>query len=241
VDLDVQVGPEHVAPEDALVVLARRHAAYGYRRLWAKLRRAGYVVNRKRVQLRLWGYGLTRPRPHPKAQGRPFDVSAPNQLWQTDTTAIWCGEDGWRNLTSVLDCFDRSMVGLSMTARCRARDSLPAMEMAGSTPGPTARRRRPLWCSATTTARGSGRRRRGTRHSRTHYRHPDGNAPVERISLSLKREEVWPQDFASFAEAQAAVTPWILDYNTERSHQSLEYRTPAEVRQEALGSTQSAA
>ncbi|MDQ6945024.1 MAG: transposase [Actinomycetota bacterium] len=131
-DLDVQVGPEQLAPEEALVVLARRHVAYGYRRLWAKLRRAGYVVNRKRVQrlLRLWGYGLTRPRPHPKAQGRPFEVSAPNQLWQTDMTAIWCGEDGWGYLTAVLDCFDRSMLGWSMTPRCRARDFSPAMEMA---------------------------------------------------------------------------------------------------------------
>jgi hypothetical protein len=53
---------------------------------------------------------------------------------------------------------------------------------------------------------------------------------VERIFLSLKQEEVWPQDYASFAETQAAVTHWILDYNTERPHQSLKYRTPAEVR-----------
>jgi transposase InsO family protein len=52
---------------------------------------------------------------------------------------------------------------------------------------------------------------------------------------------VWPQDFASFAEALAGVTHWTVDYNTERPHQSLKYRTPAEVRQEALGSTQSAA
>ncbi|MEO6796702.1 MAG: integrase core domain-containing protein [Candidatus Dormibacter sp.] len=77
--------------------------------------------------------------------------------------------------------------------------------------------------------------------SRTRYRHPDGNALVERIFLSLKQEEVWPQDFDSFAQAQAAVTHWIVDYNTERPHQSLKYRTAAEVRQEALGSTQSAA
>jgi len=40
-DLDLQVGPEYLAPEEALVMLARRHVAYGYRRLWAKLRRAG--------------------------------------------------------------------------------------------------------------------------------------------------------------------------------------------------------
>ena len=59
-------------------------------------------VNRKRTQrlLKLWGYGLTRRRPHPKAQGQPFDVTALNQLWQTDMTAIWCGEDGWGYLTA---------------------------------------------------------------------------------------------------------------------------------------------
>lgn len=34
---------------------------------------------------------------------------------------------------------------------------------------------------------------------------------------------------------------WIEDSNTERAHQSLKYRTPHEVRREALESTQSAA
>ena len=70
--------------------LARRHVASGYRRLWAKLRRAGYLVNRKRVHrlLQVWGFLLKRPRPHPKAQGRPFDISCPSQLWQTDMTAV---------------------------------------------------------------------------------------------------------------------------------------------------------
>ncbi len=97
-----------------------------------------YVVNRKRVQrlLRLWGYGLTRPRPHPKAQGRPFDVTAPNQLWQTDMTAIWCGEDDRAYLTAVLDCFDRSILGWSFTPRCRARDFSPAVEHAWSSAWP---------------------------------------------------------------------------------------------------------
>lgn len=70
-DVGVEINPEQLAVEDALVVLARRHVAYGYRRLWAKLRRAGYVVNRKRVQrlLQLWGYGLSRPRPASQGPG----------------------------------------------------------------------------------------------------------------------------------------------------------------------------
>lgn len=39
-DVAVAINPEQLSVEDALVVLARRHVAYGYRRLWAKLRRA---------------------------------------------------------------------------------------------------------------------------------------------------------------------------------------------------------
>ncbi len=83
--------------------------------------------------------------------------------------------------------------------------------------------------------------RLGISLSHTRYRHPDGNALMERIFLSLKQEEVWPHDFESFDQAQAAGVRWIVDYSTERPHQTLKYRTPAEVRQEALGSTLSAA
>ena len=81
----------------------------------------------------------------------------------------------------------------------------------------------------------------GIKLSRTRYRHPDGNALVERIFLSLKREEVWPSEYESFAQALTAVQAWIDDYNRERPHQALKYRTPHEVRREALVSTLSAA
>ena len=64
---------------------------------------------------------------------------------------------------------------------------------------------------------------------------------MERIFLSLKTEEVWPSDYANFTQARDAVAAWIEDYNRERPHQALKYRTPHEVRREALESTQSAA
>jgi hypothetical protein len=87
-----------------------------------------------------------------------------------------------------------------------------------------ARRRRPPWCSATTTAPQftsehyrEVAHRRGIKLSRTRHR-PDGNAWSSGPFCPLKQEEVWPDDFASFAEAQAAVTHSILDHNTERPH-----------------------
>lgn len=47
--------------------------------------------------------------------------------------------------------------------------------------------------------------------------------------------------YVSFAQAVGAVAAWIADYYSERPHQAVKYRTPSEVRREALESTQSAA
>ena len=70
--------------------------------------------------------------------------------------------------------------------------------------------------------------------SRTAYRHPDGNAFIERLYRTLKEECVWPNDFASFDEALTAIEAWVLDYNHERPHDSLDDKTPAEARAQAL-------
>jgi hypothetical protein len=137
------LGPEHLAVEVALHVLARRHGAAGYRKLTARARRAGYRVNKKRVQrlLRAWGFTRARRRPHPKAQGRPFEIAGPNELWQTDLTAVWCGEDGWGYFTAVLDCYCRSILGWAFTPRCRALDVIPALEAPVATAFPSLERR----------------------------------------------------------------------------------------------------
>ena len=50
-----------------------------------------------------------------------------------------------------------------------------------------------------------------------------------------------PSDYGNFTQALAAVEHWIDDYNRERPHQALWYRTPHQVRREALESTISAA
>ena len=56
------------------------------------------------------------------------------------------------------------------------------------------------------------------------------NALIERVFRSLKEEVVWPSEFASHEEAEAAITAWVVDDNAERPHQAFGNRTPAEVR-----------
>jgi transposase InsO family protein len=55
------------------------------------------------------------------------------------------------------------------------------------------------------------------------------NAPMESFWSSLKKELVYPEPFATIAEAQAKVFEYIeVFYNRERRHSSLDYRSPAE-------------
>jgi len=135
------LGPGECDVETAIHVLALRHPAAGYRKITARARRAGYVLNRKKTArlLKAWGFLRARKKPHPKAQGKPFDITASNQLWQTDMTSIWCGEDGWGYFTAVIDACDRVLLGWSFTLRCRATDVSSSLEMAWSTAFPYGR------------------------------------------------------------------------------------------------------
>jgi putative transposase len=55
------------------------------------------------------------------------------------------------------------------------------------------------------------------------------NIFVERLWRSLKYEEVFPNDCASPREARAGLTRYFAFYHHERSHQALQYQTPAQV------------
>jgi putative transposase len=71
--------------------LALEHNRYGYRRIWALLRREGWVVNMKRIR-RLWRKNhLQVPkkkrkqrRQGPCVQQYPCQALAPNHIWTLD-------------------------------------------------------------------------------------------------------------------------------------------------------------
>ena len=55
------------------------------------------------------------------------------------------------------------------------------------------------------------------------------NIFTERFWRTLKYEEVYLNEYDNLLDAKAAIKAYIRFYNEERLHQSLEYRTPAEV------------
>jgi putative transposase len=46
---------------------------------------------------------------------------------------------------------------------------------------------------------------------------------------TIKQEEVYLNDYATPREARQGLSAYLRFYNEERIHQSLDYRTPAEV------------
>jgi putative transposase len=55
------------------------------------------------------------------------------------------------------------------------------------------------------------------------------NLFIERFWRTLKYEEVYLKAYAQASEARTELGQYILFYNAQRPHQSLGYRTPAQV------------
>jgi putative transposase len=55
------------------------------------------------------------------------------------------------------------------------------------------------------------------------------NIFTERLWRSVKYENIFIRDYQNFREAQSGIGEYFDFYNNRRKHQSLDYRTPAEV------------
>src|SRR5512141_906234 len=64
---------------------------------------------------------------------------------------------------------------------------------------------------------------------------PTGNAVAERVIRTMKEEVIWLRDWRNAAELREALLAWQVRYNTQRPHQALGWKTPAEYRAEKLG------
>jgi len=138
-----------VEDERLLEVIERTHAAnyyaYGYRRTWKALQRAGEDVGRDRVRRLMRAHGIqgakrrgkpwrtTTPDPSavrpPDLVDRDFSASRPNELWVADFTYLRC----WQGLvffSFVIDVYSRRVIGWQFSMSMRTDLVLDALRMA---------------------------------------------------------------------------------------------------------------
>ena len=123
----------------------RNYFAYGYRRMWKALLRAGEQVSRCRVQRLMRTHRIVgakrrgKPwrttRPDAQAHRRPdlvrrdFTASGPNQLWVADLSYLRCWQ-GVVFFAFVIDAFSRRVVGWQLASHMRTTLVLDALRMA---------------------------------------------------------------------------------------------------------------
>jgi transposase InsO family protein len=222
-----------------------RFPAWGVRKVWARLRREGLRVSRKRVWKTMHALGLTLPplceRAVPLVRGQ-VAVAESNRRWATDLTTAWTAREGWVALVPLIDCGDRFAFELEVTKAQEAAAVLAPLERAlvGEFGAPEAvpdglelrSDHGPQYTGADAEALCARWR---LAHFFAAVGRPTGNAVVERFIETLKVELVWTRDWESLDELREAVREWLHVYNCERPHQALEWKTPAEKRAENLG------
>lgn len=217
-----------------------RHRRYGYRRIQALLKRDYHLrVNHKTVYRVMAELKLAQPRvwkrPYRPKRVERMRPTRPHQNWQIDMTSFALNDLQRLYLTVVIDCFSRQIVGWTLDRRCRASEWVAALRQGLEGCPLEGEACRQLTLRSDNGAQPCSKKfvaflaSCGIRGEYSGYDAPDDNAFVERVIRTIKEEEVWLNNYDSFAEARQAIDSYINFYNHQRIHQALNYQTPNEV------------
>ena len=197
----------------------------------AKLMKEGHIrsVAWRRFRMKTTDSAHAHP-VAPNVLDRQFDTKRPDTRWAADITYIPTAE-GWLYLAAVIDLCSRKIVGWAMAEHMRAELCIDALMMALS-------RRNPQPGLVHHSDRGVQYacgdyrellEREGITCSMSGRGDCYDNAVMESFFKTLKVELVYQREFATRAEATAAVFEYIeAFYNRKRLHSSLDYTSPAD-------------
>ncbi len=212
---------------------------YGARKIAAWLKSQGQRVNRKRVRHLMQLMGLKaiyrRPRTSQPAPGHkiyPYllnsmKVTRSNQVWAADITYIPMAR-GFLYLVAIIDMYSRYVLSWRLSNTLDAGFCVGALEEA-------LRKGRPEIFNTDQGAQFTSEAftgllvRHGIRISMDGKGSYNDNLFIERLWRSVKYEEVYLKAYQDGREARIGLGNYFRFYNTERPHQALGYRTPAEV------------
>lgn len=231
--------PEEDAPlRQALIELARQKPRFGYRRLGALLERRGYNVNHKRLYRIYREEHLAVRRLKRKHVVRPAapvaNLSKANQEWSMDFVSDGLATGRALRIFTLVDSFTRECLALEVDSSLSSRrvtrvldwviEQRGAPEAIRCDNGPEFTSRHYLtWCED-----------RKVRPVHIQPGRPMQNGYIESFNGRLRDECLNAHWFATMADARQKIEAWRYDYNHERPHSSLGYRTPQEFAVERL-------
>jgi putative transposase len=236
--------PPQTDPEDVRLMnrIDRLHTAspfYGSRKLAVALSTPEVPVNRKRVQrlMRVMGLEALYCRPKTTVTGRchkvyPYllrnvAIARPNQVWSADITYIPM-PSGFMYLAATIDWFSRFVVSWKLS---NTLDGSFCQEMLEE----SLERGRPEVFNTDQGVQFTAKAWTGRLEDAGVSVSMDGkgryldNIFVERLWRSVKYEYAYPCSPGTVIELECGLREYFGFYNQRRIHQSLDYRTPADV------------
>jgi len=212
---------------------------YGSRRMTALLKRSGHAVNRKHIQrlMREMGIEAIYPKPdlskpHPGHTIYPYllkgvGIDRKDQVWASDITYIPLAR-GFMYLVAIIDWWSRYVLAWQLSTSMEASFCVNALEMAlkGGTPDIFNTDQGSQFTSEAFT---------GTLKNSGIAISMDGrgrcmdNIFTERLWRTVKYENVYLMHYETVPDGVKGINAYFDFYNNERLHQSLGYKTPAEV------------
>lgn len=214
---------------------------YGYLRLTHHLRRQyGLVINKKKVYrlckelnaLHLQRKTQVREK---RKLARNRVVTGPNQVWATDIKYGYvAGEDRFFYMTSLLDVYDRSVVGCHIGLSCESKSILQLLDRSlkqrGANPQGLVLRsdNGPQFKSK---ALRRGCQALGIEQEYIPPKTPNLNAHIESFHATLEQECLAENRFGSYYAAMMTVRSYLEFYNKRRLHSGCGFRPPMEYYQ----------
>jgi putative transposase len=221
----------------ALEELVAKHPAIGFWQSHYRLRRKGHPWNHKKIYRIYSAMGLNIRRRHKKrlparikqALYRPESI---NQVWSVDfmSDSLWSGRHF--RLLNILDDYNREMLAMEVDFSLPAQRVIRVLEflelvrglpkMIRVDNGPEfISRLLDHWC-----------REKGIELVFIQPGKPMQNGYVERCNGSVRKELLSSNLFNSLDEVREKAMEWMADYNRERPHEALGYRTPVDLLEE---------
>jgi len=218
-----------------IIALARQYGRYGYRKVAALLRQAGWVVNDKRVE-RIWRReGLKVPQKQPR-RGRLWLANGScirlrpehrDHVWSYDFVEDRTHEGRKLRMLNILDEFTHECLAIRIDRKLNSTDVIDMLSdlfILRGVPGHIRSDNGPEfiaravqdWIAAV-----------GARTAYIAPGSPWENGYIESFNARLRDELLNGEIFYTLKEARIIVEAWRRHYNTVRPYASLGYRPPA--------------
>lgn len=207
--------------------IAGEHVTWGDLRVWVKLRREGWLVNKKRVHrlYKLEGLcvGRHKPRRHRSAMTRPEGTKATwtNESWSMDFMADQLFDGRKFRLLTLVDDFSRESLAIDLDQRLTGERVAAILDRVGRERGLPQKIRVDNGSEFTGRVLDQWAYINHVRLDFSRRGKPTDNGLIEAFNGQLRAECLNENWFMSLDDARAKLAAWRAHYNDDRPHSAL--------------------